>query len=49
MHVAICFACTLAVAVIAHQIGRLELANSKQYSHTKCRKELQLQKQAKMN
>ena len=28
MHVAICFACTLAVAVTAHKIGRPELANS---------------------
>jgi hypothetical protein len=28
MHVAICFACTYAVAITAHKIGRPELANS---------------------
>jgi hypothetical protein len=28
MHVAICFACIYAVAITAHKIGRLELANS---------------------
>ena len=28
MHVAICFSCTLAVAIVAHKIGRPELANN---------------------
>ena len=28
MHVAICFACIYAVAILAHKICRLELANS---------------------
>ena len=28
MHVALCFACMYAVAILAHRIGRLELANS---------------------
>ena len=28
MHVAICYACILAVAVVAHKIGRPELANN---------------------
>jgi len=28
MHVAICFSCMYAVAIIAHRIGRPELANS---------------------
>jgi len=28
MHVAICFACIYAVAILAHRIGRPELANS---------------------
>ena len=27
MHVAICFACVYAVAIVAHSIGRPELAN----------------------
>jgi hypothetical protein len=28
MHVAICYACILAVAIVAHKIGRPELANN---------------------
>jgi hypothetical protein len=28
MHVAICFSCILAVAIVAHKIGRPELANN---------------------
>ena len=28
MHVAVCFACMYAVAILAHKIGRPELANS---------------------
>jgi hypothetical protein len=28
MHVAICFACICAVTIVAHKIGRSELANS---------------------
>ena len=28
MHVAICFACMYAVAILAHRVGRPELANS---------------------
>jgi hypothetical protein len=28
MHVAICYACILAVAIVAYKIGRPELANS---------------------
>jgi len=38
MHVAICFACMYAVAILAHKIGRPELANS--IYHTKKRKRI---------
>jgi len=35
MHVAICYSRILAVAIVAHKIGRPELANNIAASHTK--------------